>query len=76
MFQCEVCGSTVARNGTVSEVFLVDGKRVLVEDIPAQVCAVCGEMVFNRETTERVRRIVHGDAQPVGLMQVEVFAYA
>ena len=76
MFKCDVCGSSVARNKMISEVFLIDGKRVLVENIPVRVCANCGEPVFSRETTERVRRMVHGEAQPVGLVQVEVFAYA
>ncbi len=76
MFKCDVCGGSLPRSEMVSEVFVVDGKRVLVEDIPVQVCVNCGEMVFSRETTERVRRMVHGEAQPIGLVQVEVFAYA
>ncbi len=76
MFTCNVCGNHVAYHETTSEVFLVDDKRVLVRDIPVLVCAHCGEQVFSRETTERVRRMVHGEAEPVGRVQLEVFAYA
>ena len=76
MFKCHVCGSTEAREELVSEIFQVDGKPVLVENIPAQVCAHCGEQVFSRETTEKVRLLVHGKAKPIKSVQMDVFAYA
>ncbi len=75
MFRCHVCGKTEARQELVSEVFDIDGKPVRVEAIPATVCANCGEPVFSRETTERVRRMVHGEAKPVKSVQMDVFAY-
>lgn len=76
MFQCDVCGAAEFRTEMVSEVFLIDGKRVLVEDIPARVCTHCGEPTFSRETTEKVRRLVHGDAMPVEIVQLEVYEFA
>jgi YgiT-type zinc finger domain-containing protein len=76
MFKCDVCGSTEAREALVTEVFEIDGRRVLVENIPALVCSHCGESVFNRETTEKVRRMLHGEAEPVGTVQLDVFSYA
>jgi len=75
MFRCHVCGKTEGRETLVSEVFDIDGKPVRVEAIPATVCANCGEAIFNRETTERVRRMVHGEAKPVKSIQMDVFAY-
>jgi YgiT-type zinc finger domain-containing protein len=76
MEPCEVYGNEEFRTELVSEVFDIDGKRVLVENIPALVCAHCGEPTFSRETTEKVRRIVHGEAQPVGVVTMEVFEFA
>lgn len=76
MFRCHVCGSTEARHELVSEVFEIGEKRVLVEGIPACVCARCGEATFSRETAERIRRSVHGEAKPVRSEVLEVFAYA
>jgi YgiT-type zinc finger domain-containing protein len=64
------------REEQVSEVFLIDGRVVLVEDIPAQICRQCGEATFSRETTEKIRRMVHGEAEPVKSVQVDVFAYS
>jgi len=76
MFQCHVCGSNEARDELVSEVFQIDGKPVLVERIPARVCARCGEATFSRETTEKIRRMVHGEAKPLKSVRMNVFAYA
>lgn len=59
----------------VSEVFTVDGKPIFVENIPAQVCQHCGESTFSRETTEKVRRMVYGEAQPTGTLELEVFSF-
>lgn len=75
MFHCHVCGKTETRQELVSEVFEIDGNPVRVDAIPATVCANCGEAVFSRETTERVRRMVHGEAKPVKSIQMDVFAY-
>jgi YgiT-type zinc finger domain-containing protein len=75
MFRCHVCGATESSNKFVREVFDVNGRPVLVEDIPATICAHCGESVFSRETAERVRRMVHGAAKPVKSVTMDVFAF-
>jgi YgiT-type zinc finger domain-containing protein len=62
-------------NEYVSEVFVVDGKHILVEDIPALICDKCGEPTFSRETAEKVRRMVQGEAEPVGTLELKVFTY-
>ncbi len=73
-FKCHVCGGEAAKEELVSEVFTLEGRRVLVERIPAQVCRRCGEPTFSRETTERIRLLVHGAGQPVRTVPLEVFA--
>jgi HTH-type transcriptional regulator/antitoxin MqsA len=75
MFRCHVCGKNEAREEVVSEVFDIDGRRVLVENIPATICLHCSEAVFSRDTTEKVRRMVHGEAKPVQSVQMDVFAF-
>ena len=75
MFNCHVCGGPATRNEFVSEVFNIDGRRVLVEHIPAHVCERCGEPTFSRETTEKVRRLVH-EARPAKTVSLDVFALA
>lgn len=75
MFKCDVCGATEFREELIPEIFFVDGRRILVEHIPARVCCRCGETMFSRETTEKVRRMVHGEGQPIGVVQMDVFEF-
>lgn len=76
MFLCDTCGGRESRIETVAEVFEVDGRRILVESIPVQVCVQCGEMSFSRETAEKVRQMIHGNAQPASVVKLEVFEFA
>jgi len=76
MYKCDVCGSTEASLEYVSEVFELEGKQVLVEQIPATVCKRCGDASFSRETTERIRRILHGEGHPNRKIEMDVFAFA
>lgn len=76
MFHCHVCGSRHAKTAMVHEIFEVDEQLFMVENIPATVCERCGEEMFSRETTERMRRLLHGETPPVRSVVMDVFAYA
>jgi YgiT-type zinc finger domain-containing protein len=75
MFKCHVCNSEESYQALVSEIFEIGGKFYLVEQIPTMVCSHCGEESFSRETTERIRVMLHGEAQPIKSISVDVFAY-
>ena len=75
-FKCHVCGGETAKDEFVSEVLDVDGRRVLVEHIPAQVCTRCAECAFSRDTPGRIRLLVHGAGRPVKTVPLEVFELA
>ncbi len=76
MFKCHVCGSQEYHIEYVSEVFNIQGKFQLVENIPAKVCSRCGEEVFSRETTEGIRVMLHGEDKPVRSISLDVFSYS
>ena len=76
MFTCVVCSAKESREELVDEVFQVDGRYVLVKGVPAEVCARCGEQAFSRETTERVRLMVHGEAKATASVPMQVFDFA
>ncbi|MEO0458356.1 MAG: YgiT-type zinc finger protein [Cyanobacteria bacterium P01_A01_bin.114] len=75
MSQCHVCGSEDCQTEHVSEVFNIKGKFYLVENIPAKVCSRCGEDVFGKETTERIRLMLHGEDRPTRSISLDVFSY-
>ena len=76
MFECPVCGCLDSRIELVKDVFQVEGRYVLVHDIPATVCSRCGEESFSSETAERIRLLVNGDGQPSRTVDMDVFEFA
>ena len=76
MFQCAICHHTESREELVEKMFHVYERYVLVERIPAVVCARCGEATFSRETTERTPTFVHGGAKPSKSVPLEVLDFA
>ena len=76
MFTCSVCGAVDGREELVEEIFRFDGKYVLVDRIPATVCARCGEESFSHETTEGIRLMVHGGTEPTKSVVLKVIEFA
>lgn len=76
MFTCSVCHAHESREELVEEIFQIEGRYVLVDRIPTTVCVRCGKETFSRETTEKVRLLVHGQAKPVKSIALEVFEFA
>ena len=76
MFNCSTCGAGEWRDEAVDEVFNVDGEYVLVASVPSTVCHKCGERSFSRETTEKVRRLVHEQGKSARSVALHVYEYA
>lgn len=76
MSSCAVCHAEESRNELVAEIFQIDGKYILVDRIPSVVCARCGEQSFSRETTEKIRLLVHGEAKASKSIAMPVFEFA
>lgn len=75
MFRCHVCRGTKASKELVSEIFEIHGKHVLVENIPTLVCERCGEATFSRETTEKIRKMLHSENKPRKSVKIEIFEF-
>ena len=76
MFTCGVCHGKENRGESVEEVFWVHGRYVLVGGVPSTVCQRCGERSFSRETTEKVRQLVHGEAKAAKSVPMQVYDFA
>lgn len=53
----------------------MDGRRVVVENVPARVDAVTGERFFDLATVDKIRLLIRQQA-PVRFEQTPVFAFA
>ncbi|MEW6543075.1 MAG: YgiT-type zinc finger protein [Nitrospirota bacterium] len=55
--KCHVCGGKMERR-QIRQDFWVKGKLVVVENVPAGVCARCGEKVVRAEVGRRLTEVV------------------
>jgi hypothetical protein len=54
----------------------MDGKLIVVENVPAKVCGQCGERLFAADTVEKLQRTVWEQKSPKTVMETPVFDYA
>ena len=53
------------------------GKQMtMLENVPAQVCAQCGEIVFSGKVAKRIEQIARSGAKPKRMEQVPVYDFA
>ena len=75
MHKCIVCHGEELREELTEEVFKVDSRYLKVEGIPSTVCGRCGGS-FSRETTEKVRLLVRGQAPSAKSVTMQVYKFA
>ena len=54
----------------------VEGKLMVVENVPARVCLETGEQFFSPETVERLQQMVWEQRQPTRVIEVSVYEFA
>mgnify|MGYP001180895570 CR=1 FL=1 len=59
MTQCPMCKGSVYPGKTVFTVKIGDG-ILLLEDVPAEICSLCGEKWFSDETMGKIELIANG----------------
>jgi YgiT-type zinc finger domain-containing protein len=60
----------------VTYTFEVDGKLIVIENVPARVNLETGEQLFSPETVERLQRLIWQQSKPKRVLQVPVYEYA
>jgi YgiT-type zinc finger domain-containing protein len=73
---CNNCGNTEFIISTINKAFNIDGKLVLVENIPALICTQCHEPLITSETVEYIRNMIHSGSKPKEVVSTEVYEYA
>jgi YgiT-type zinc finger domain-containing protein len=54
----------------------MQGKVVIIENVPARVCLETGERLFSPETVERLQQIVWTPQKPKRVIQTSVYEFA
>ena len=54
----------------------VDGRFIIVENVPARVCVETGERFLSPDTVERLQRLFWEHAEPTRVIETPVFEFA
>ncbi len=54
----------------------VEGKLLVIENVPARVCVETGEQFFSPETVERLQQMVWEQRKPTRVIEVPVYEFA
>lgn len=63
-YHCQTCGSSSALGEVVDEIFRFAGQFVLVENIPANVCELCGDKLYSPVTTAKLQILLRSSIKP------------
>lgn len=72
--KCAFCGGKVEKKRVTFSCEKVD-KFLLVGNVPAEVCAKCGEKTYSPEVTDELLRFAKAEAKPKKTLQVPVFDF-
>ena len=53
-----------------------EGRVVIVENVPAEVCTQCGEKLIGPEVVEKIQRLVWEQPSPKRSVEVPVYDFA
>lgn len=71
---CEYCERTLT-NKLVTITHRWKGNWVVIEDVPARVCQLCGERYFSARVMKEIERIARSKAQPKRTLTVPVRSF-
>ncbi|MBX3278041.1 MAG: YgiT-type zinc finger protein [Acidobacteria bacterium] len=54
----------------------MDGRFVIVENVPARVCVETGEQFFSPETVERLQQMIWEGKTPKKLIETPIYDFA
>jgi len=54
----------------------VEGKLLVIENVPARVCVETGEQLFSPETVERLQQMIWERRKPARVIEVPVYEFA
>jgi len=72
---CDICGGTRIRSLLGYSIFF-NGKPVIIENVPADVCQQCGEQYFDPATVKMLQKVVWSKRKPKRTIKTPVYDLA
>ena len=70
--KCPLCGGRLL-DRRITHPQLYQGKIVILENVPAEVCGQCGEVLIRPEVLDRLQELVWSEEEPKRTTQVPVY---
>ena len=75
MTPCPLCGGTMYdKRVTHPQSYM--GNIIIMENVPAQVCRQCGEVLLHPAVLERLQKVIWSDVAPERTAQIPVYDLA
>jgi YgiT-type zinc finger domain-containing protein len=75
MTKCPFCGGELEER-VVTHPQSYQGKVYILENVPAEVCSQCGEMLLRPEVLEKMQQLVWSGVAPKRTTQVPIYDLA
>lgn len=72
--KCVFCGGKLKKENVTFAYEDVD-KYLLVENVPAEVCTICGEKTYSPSVTDDILKFAKNEFQPVRTIEIPVFNF-
>ena len=60
----------------VTYILEINGKFIIIENVPARVCLETGERFFSPEIVEQLQKMIWEDRKPIRVIETPVFEFA
>ena len=75
MKKCPLCGGELEKK-TITHPQEYKGRIIFLENVPAEVCRQCGEVLLRPDVLERVQELVRSETAPKRTARVPVYDLA
>ncbi len=72
--KCAISGGIQKEEVTKLELW-VDGKLIVIEDVPAKVCENCGEKYFSAKVSKQIDALLESAGEAKRKLEVPVFSF-
>lgn len=70
--RCHFCGGEVVEQRVTVDYRWGEALLVVIRNVPAGVCQVCGEQYLKAEVVKEMERVAHAQEEPEELLQIPV----
>ncbi|CAN2041241.1 YgiT-type zinc finger domain-containing protein [Candidatus Magnetomoraceae bacterium gMMP-15] len=73
--KCVLCGGKIEKK-KVTFIYDYDENYIVIKNVPAEICELCGERTYSPETTDRLIMFANNQFKPLKEIEIPLFDYS